>query len=66
MRANKPWPARAGAISTDGPDACYLHVPAQQATVSISVVSDNTAVVDTCAKAMAIAPDVVRYLPALG
>jgi hypothetical protein len=43
MRANKPWPARAGAISTDGPDACYLHVPAQQATVSISVVSDSTA-----------------------
>jgi hypothetical protein len=51
-------------MSTDGPDACYVHVPAQRATVSISVVSDNTAVVDPGTKALAIAPDVVRHLPA--
>lgn len=54
---------RAGATSMDGPLTCYLMIPAQKATVSVSVTSDNPKVVDPCGKANALAPDVANYLP---
>ena len=58
---------RAGAISTDGPDTCYVSVPSQKAAVSVGVtLMTHTASIDPCAKATAIAPDVVRYLPPPG
>jgi hypothetical protein len=58
---------RTAAISTDGPETCYVTVPAERATVSISITSNSTAVVDPCAKAMTVAADVVvRYLPEPG
>ena len=63
-----PVAGRTGAIGTGGPDTCYVTVPAQRASVSIGIgiTSSNTAVVDPCAKATAIAADVVTYLPPPG
>jgi len=49
---------RTAAISTDGRQTCYVTVPAERATVSIGITSNSTAVVDPCAKAMTVAPEV--------